>query len=196
LRLVSVNVMLRILRFVSITGGGFSSRQNRLENSCAESEDQMGKYASRDDADLAILTNGRQWWCYLVRANGSWNDRRFAELDLLHDLDEFVDVTWNVLRREQFDGEESPAILAAQQYLTKKRDLHRADHVLPKVWREMLDQPDPELVRLLGHKANVASEEAVGKFLRDFASGSKLNRGTSVPPPLRLQQPLTSTPPT
>jgi hypothetical protein len=138
-----------------------------------EFEDQVGKYASRDDADLAILTNGHQWWCYLVRASGGWNERRFAELDLLRALDDFVDVLWNVLRREAFGAEDSPAIAAAQSLLTKKRDLHRADEVLPRTWREMLVQPDPELVRLLGQKANVASEEAVLKFLRGVTSATK-----------------------
>jgi hypothetical protein len=138
----------------------------------ADSEDQIGKYAARDDADLAILTNGRQWWCYLVRASGSWNDRRFAELDLLDNLDEFVDVMWKVLRREAFAREESPAVPAAQEYLAKRRDLDRAYAVLPKVWREMLDQPDPELVRLLANKANVASEEAVLEFLRGLVAGT------------------------
>jgi hypothetical protein len=146
--------------------------KKREEELRPDFEDQIGKYASRDDADLAILTNGRQWYCYLVRASGSWNDRRFAELDLLENLDGFVAVMWNVFQREAFAGEESPAILAAQEYLAKRRDLGRAYQVLPKVWREMLDQPDPELVRLLANKANVASEEAVFEFLRDLAGGT------------------------
>jgi hypothetical protein len=150
--------------------------KKREEELRLDFEDQIGKYASRDDADLAILTNGRQWWCYLVRASGSWNDRRFAELDLLDNLDEFVDVTWNVLRRDAFAGEESSAVIAARQYLAKRRDLDRAYQILPSVWREMLDHPDPELVRLLANKANVAAEEAVLEFLRGLAGG------TPVPP--------------
>jgi hypothetical protein len=155
----------------------------------ADFEDQLGKYASRDDADLAILTNGRQWWCYLVRASGSWNDRRFAELDLVDDLDEFIDVTWKVIRREAFAGQQSPAILAAQQYLAKRRDLDRAYQVLPKVWQEMLDQPDPELVRLLGSKANVASEEAVLEFLRDLAGHTPAPNPPPPAPPQRVPRP-------
>jgi hypothetical protein len=137
-----------------------------------DSEDQIGKYASRDDANLAILTNGRQWWCYVVRANGTWNERKFAQLDLLDNLDEFVDVAWSVVRREAFAGEESPALLAAQEYLAKRRDLDRADQELPKVWRQMLEQPDPELVRLLADKAKVASEEAVLEFLRGLTGST------------------------
>jgi hypothetical protein len=139
---------------------------------CPDFEDQMGKYASLDDADLAILTNGRHWWCYLIRASGVWYERKFAELDLQNNVDEFVEVTWSVVRRDAFEGEESPAILAAQQYLGKSRDRGRADRELPEVWRQMLEQPDLELVRLLCDKAKVASEEAVLEFLRDFVAST------------------------
>ena len=45
-------------------------------------QEQLLGYAFAEHAPLAALTNGIQWWLYLPRADGDWEQRRFFSLDL------------------------------------------------------------------------------------------------------------------
>lgn len=49
----------------------------------AAHQEQLLDYAFREGIEIAVLTNGIQWWFYLPAGQGSWDQRKFFAVDLL-----------------------------------------------------------------------------------------------------------------
>ena len=109
--------------------------------------DQLMGYAFHEGADICVLTNGFIWWLYLPREPGPAASRRFAELRLgdsphqqvANDLEAYLGKT---------NLESGEAETRAKEALSKVREAERLKTEMPKIWRQMLDEPDRELVDL------------------------------------------------
>lgn len=163
------------------------------ESLSTDHEDQLGKYAARDTADLALLTNGRVWWLYLVKDSAKWHARRFAELDLVEDTARFARTLWMVLARTALD-EGSQGVEMARGLLTQSRDNARWNRVLPDVWTQLISEADPGLIRLLQERATeqggagAPPEDVVRRFLVDLGGDTTPNRPPGAPEPSPARQ--------
>ena len=62
--------------------------QENLENH----QEQLLDYCFREGVELAILTNGIEWWFYLPLKKGTWNDRKFYTINILEqEIEDIVD---------------------------------------------------------------------------------------------------------
>lgn len=113
--------------------------------------DQLMGYAFHEGADICVLTNGFIWWLYLPREPGPAASRRFAELRLgdsphqqvADDLEAYLGKT---------NLESGEAERRAKEALSKVRDAERLKTEMPKIWKQMLDEPDRELVDLFARR--------------------------------------------
>ena len=114
--------------------------------------DQLMEYAFNDSAGICVLTTGLVWWLYLPHfADAKPSERRFAQLDVVHDsIDQLIDDFETYLSR--------PALLdrsaqkRAQQALDASLQEERLLSEIPRVWRQMIDEPDHDLVQLIENR--------------------------------------------
>jgi hypothetical protein len=131
--------------------------------------------ASRDDVNLAILTNGITWWFYLVSASGNWKQNRFHSIDLLKQKpDIFVPNLIDLL--SQANVSKGQALRTAKTLFQKKKQKLATDF-LPEAWNQILTQPNKIFVELLseateklcGYKVDTATvEEFLHKRLENW----------------------------
>ena len=115
--------------------------------------EQVLGYAFYEGVDICALTDGLQWWLYLPREPGSHEERHFAVLHLggdgdpleqtCSDLQTFLD------RESLLSGE---AVKRAKEVLKAKGEADRLAKGMPSIWRQMLDEPDHELIELIGQR--------------------------------------------
>lgn len=132
--------------------------------------EQFVGYAFREDAKIGALTNGIVWWLYLPRADGHFEDRRFAELRLKEDpLDRLVsDFKLYLGYDELVSGD---AERSAEKALETLRNAKRLDEALPRMWNEMLREPPQALIDLVGGRVLYstglrADKDRIVRFLR------------------------------
>ena len=114
--------------------------------------EQLMEYAFNDTAGICVLTTGLVWWLYLPHsADAKPSERRFAQLDVVHDsIDQLIDDFETYLSR--------PALLnrsaqeRAQQALDASLQEERLLSEIPRVWRQMIDEPDHDLVQLIENR--------------------------------------------
>lgn len=113
--------------------------------------EQVLGYAFFEGVDICALSDGLQWWLYLPREPGSHEERRFSVLHLGEDP---VDQVCNDL--DTFLGRESllsgRAVERAKQVRRARQEAARLEKEMPGIWRQMLDEPDNELVELIGQR--------------------------------------------
>ena len=52
---------------------------------------QLLEYCFKEGVELAILTNGIEWWFYLPLQKGAWNDRKFYTINILeHEIENII----------------------------------------------------------------------------------------------------------
>ena len=113
--------------------------------------EQVLGYAFYEGVDICALSDGLQWWLYLPRETGSHEERRFAILDLAEDpVDQVCNDLSAFLSRESLLG--GQAVERARQVRRALREAARLEKEMPGIWRQMLDEPDSELVKLIGQR--------------------------------------------
>jgi hypothetical protein len=113
---------------------------------------QVLGYAFEEGVDICVLTDGLTWWLYLPREQGLPSKRRFAVLRLDKDpIDQFGDDLNTFLSRPSLVG--GQANNRAKQVLKALHDAAHLEKEMPRIWREMLDKPDDELIELIGQRA-------------------------------------------
>lgn len=163
--------------------------------------------ASRDDVNLAILTNGITWWFYLVSASGNWKQKWFHSVDLLKQKpDIFVPNLIDLLSKDKVAKGQS--LRAAKNLFQKKRQKLAADF-LPEAWNLILTQPNKIFVELLSEQTEKLCRykldaKTVEKFIAKHQDKWLLkNKGSAVAAPpaaamepeiLELHDELPSTP--
>ena len=113
--------------------------------------EQVLRYAFQEGVDICVLTTGLEWWLFLPREKVEWAKRRFAVLDLMNDsVDRLAEDLNAFLHKETLVS--GQAETKAKLVLKASLDAARLEKELPKIWRTMLDEPDGELVDLIGSR--------------------------------------------
>lgn len=113
--------------------------------------DQVLMYAYREGVDVCVLTDGLQWWLYLPREKGEPEKRRFAVLNVDRDpVEQLCDDLNNFLGRESLRS--GHAERRAEQVLKALREAQKLEEKMPSIWQQMLDEPDSELIELIGQR--------------------------------------------
>ena len=141
---------------------------------------QVLEYAFHDGVDMCALTTGLIWWLYLPREKGQPAERRFAVLDLQRDpIAELDDGFETYLHRDALlDG---TAERRAKQALEALLNQERLATEIPRVWQQMLSEPDHQLVELIEQRVFRSvrlrpSAEQIADVLRESSK-----RGGPVP---------------
>lgn len=120
--------------------------------------------ASREDVNLAVLTNGITWWFYLI--SGGSQHKWFYSIDLIKQKpDTFVPYLIDLLAKNKVARGQS--LKAAKALFQHKRQKMAADF-LPESWNQIISQPNKIFVELLaditeklsGYKVDSKSVEA------------------------------------
>ena len=137
---------------------------------------QVLGYAFHERVGVCVLTTGTEWWLYLPREAGPPDERRFAQLRLLHDpVEQLLDDFKAFLGRQNLlDGR---AEGRARRVLKARREANRLNVEAPRVWQAMLTAPDEDLAELLNKRVY----EEVGLRLTPNQISAVLN-GAAVPP--------------
>jgi predicted type IV restriction endonuclease len=109
---------------------------------------QLLKYAFAKGVQLAVLTNGVEWWLYLPMQGGEWDDRKFYSVDLRkQDVEEICDRLAEFLSKE--DVLSGRALQNATEMRKSAERETKVRQTLPEVWRAVISEPNEALVDLL-----------------------------------------------
>jgi hypothetical protein len=104
-------------------------------------------FASRENVDIAILTNGVLWWFYLPKSAGSSQEKWFYSVDLLKQTeDSFVSHLIDLLSNNKVSKGQA---LKAAQALNQNKNQKIASSVIPEAWNKIISQPNMIFVELL-----------------------------------------------
>lgn len=134
-------------------------------------EEQLFAYAFRQGTPIIVLTDGRSWRLYLTTGEGSFEDRRFASVDLVEDdPEQGASALRRYLSRESvLDGQ---ARKHAETDLDSRWRQRKAEEALPSVWSRLAADRGGPLVELVRSQVRdecgiTPSAESVVSFLRD-----------------------------
>jgi len=106
--------------------------------------------ASREDVNLAVLTNGITWWFYLISATGNWQRKWFYSIDLIKQKpDSFVPNLIDLISKTKVAKGQS--LKAAKSLFQRKRQ-KLAANFLPEAWNQIISQPNKIFVELLSEQ--------------------------------------------
>ena len=157
----------------------------------AESLDNHGeqvlRYAFDIGAPLAVLTNGIEWWLYLPREDGHWEERKFYTIDILaQEIDSVCDRLIEFLDKDNVIS--GNAVNNAKKMRKSREGKQKIQATLPEVWEEIINEPNEFLVDLLieetERKCGFKPSEQQAK---DFIS--KITRPVDVLPVRTRRQP-------
>lgn len=138
----------------------------------AKNLEQLASYSFLGDNPLGVLTDGHRWLLYIPSAQGSWEERCFAQVDVREDAADAARTLARYLSREAtLSGD---AYRDAREEQERKARARRAKDELERVNERMLTEPDADLVALLQLKVSEETGEEqhaddVAAFLRSRA---------------------------
>lgn len=149
-----------------------------LRKADAKGEEQLFKYCFRCGVPIAVLTDGQKWSFFFPAEQGSYEQRRFAQIDLLtgepgvsaRTLTEYLRA------RDVRSGE-------AQERARRASEAARLERVaaakFEPVWQDLLSRPESLLLDLfleeVEHAAGVRPDRNRGaEFIRSKAHGQEL----------------------
>lgn len=104
-------------------------------------------FASSENVDIAILTNGVLWWFYLPKTAGNSQEKWFSSVDLLKQKeDTFVPQLIDLLSKNKVVKGQA---LKAAKTLNQNKNQKIASDVIPDAWNKIISQPNMILVELL-----------------------------------------------
>lgn len=113
--------------------------------------DQIVGYAFREGADICALTNGVEWWLYLPMERVPFEQRRFAVLNTREDpIDQLADDFTTFLGKDNLLSRQAEH--RARQVLKAIRDADHLKTLIPRVWKQILTEPDEELLDLVSRR--------------------------------------------
>lgn len=118
---------------------------------------QLLRYSFERGVSLAALTNGLEWWFYLPLREGSWEERRFSDIDITsEDRADVEAVLFNVLSKDRVAS--GSAIEFGEDLLERRRRDRIVSENLPKAWDSLVSEPDELLVDLLAERVESISK--------------------------------------
>ena len=146
-------------------------------------ERQLFEYAVHQGVRVAILTDGQKWIFFYPPGEGTYEERKVIELDLLiGDCAESTNFLNKYLSYESVQTSEAfAAIQKDYENFSRQRELARH---LPEVWHRILGEKNQVLLQLLIEDMKkvcryLPTEEEVLTFLQNLTVGSQ---GEHVPP--------------
>ena len=136
----------------------------------ARGQKQLFEYCFHQGVPIAVLTDGREWSFFLPSGQGSYDERRFARLDLIDDEPAHAAETCE--KYLSFDRVKSgEARRQAERDYEEFRRQKEAASNYASVWRRLLTGPDPLLLDLfseeVGGETGVRPEpESAARFIR------------------------------
>ena len=125
----------------------------------ARHEEQLLNYAFRQGVVMAILTNGSAWWFYLSLREGSWENRKFAGVDI--DEPELPQQLISLLSKENVI---SGTNIQSAETLLRSRRIWES---LPRAWETVR----PEIVnRLIDETEGLCDYRPVADDVEQFLS--------------------------
>ena len=150
--------------------------------------------AVKEGAEFFILTNGIEWWLYLVAKNKNHEQNKFCSIAILNQKPDLVSENL-VTFLDKENVSEGHALTAARALF--KESLQEAfSEAIPEAWRKLVAIPHAELIKLLSEATEKVcgfypENEAVVKFLTNSLNHRpRVNTTKSMeklPPPASLQ---------
>lgn len=111
--------------------------------------DQVLGYAFYESVEICALTTGLEWWFYLPGARVPVPQRRFAVLEIM-------DTPIGRLCKDLtlFLGKESLLNGEAEEQAKLRLESARLNSEVPRIWKQMLQEPDDELVGLVQRRVH------------------------------------------
>ncbi len=134
-------------------------------------EEQLLRYAYTEGIELAVLTNGKEWWFYLpTERNIKWDDRKFVSLNILDNTS---------YAEEQFRKYLSKDSVANGYALKHARSTLLTKLHIAEVWQDMISEPEELLVDLISEKLRQKTNtdvdiNIVHEFLHNMSKGAFL----------------------
>ena len=92
---------------------------------------QLLEYCFKEGVELAILTNGNEWWFYLPLKKGAWNNRKFYTINILeHEIEDIIGKFDLLLSRKNVETGE--AVQQAESILESRRREKLIRETLPQ----------------------------------------------------------------
>ena len=138
--------------------------------------EQLFDYAYRIGVTILILTDGQKWRFYHPAGEGSYEDRKVVELDLIVGNSEECAKSLNryLNYKSVQTGEAAEVIVEDYKSIVNQRKIEER---LPEVWGELMQEKNENLLRAVMEKAkekvgHVPSEEQVLMFLKNLSVSS------------------------
>ena len=104
-------------------------------------------FASSENVDISILTNGVLWWFYLPKSAGNSQEKWFYSVDLLKQKeDTFVPQLIDLLSKNKVVKGQA---LKAARALNQNKNQKIASNVIPEAWNKIISLPNMIFVELL-----------------------------------------------
>ena len=104
-------------------------------------------FASRENVDISILTNGVLWWFYLPKSTGNSQEKWFYSVDLLKQKeDTFVPQLIDLLSKNKVVKGQA---LKAAKALNQNKNQKIASNGIPEAWNKIISLPNMIFVELL-----------------------------------------------
>ncbi len=134
-------------------------------------EEQLLRYAYTEGIELAVLTNGKEWWFYLpTERNIKWDDRKFVSLNILDNTS---------YAEEQFRKYISKDSVSSGYALKQARSTLLTKLYITEIWQDMISEPEELLVDLISEKLRQKINtdvdiNIVREFLHNMSEGTFL----------------------
>lgn len=135
--------------------------------------EQLFDYAYRIGVTILILTDGQKWRFYHPAGEGSYEDRKVVELDLVADDSEYCSNYFDrYLNYESVKtGKAAKVIATDYQRIVSERKIEER---LPEIWGELVQEKNENLLNVVMDKArekvgHEPSEEQVVSFLNNLS---------------------------
>ena len=141
-------------------------------------EEQLLQYAFNAGVKLAALTDGYIWWLYLPLEGGSWEHRRFRQIDLrkLDSSATAIAISTYLGRKSVLDGTAYGTARREFKIQERKRSVRAA---MQKAWEQVLSDPDGLLRDLLAESVRGLSghdpdDASIAEFLQSVSGTSPI----------------------
>lgn len=147
--------------------------------------DQVLGYAFYESAEICALTTGLEWWLYLPGARVPIPKRRFAVLRVLEDpIGRLSDDLTSFLGRGSLVSGQ------AGELANHRLEEVRLNDEVPSLWKQMLQEPDNELVELLRKRVRERTHfRLTTEQVTAALGGSQIPAATKLAEPPEAPQP-------
>lgn len=133
-------------------------------------QQQLLEYAFKLGINLAVLTNGFEWWLYLPLEEGRWEERRFLDINIREQFFEIISEQFKrfLSKKEVKDGF---AVNKARELKNKNKIQILIDATIPEAWNALLEEQNELLLDLLAEKVReICSYHPDEKQIKDFVA--------------------------